>query len=180
MKNKLAGFTILGVISLLTFSSCSVKDDIGNADTSTIYQVRLTDAAGPFTKVNINIQSVLVNYTSDASAGWAVLNTNAGVYDLLTLQNGKDTLLAKGNLNTGQTVRQIRFVLGSGNTVDVGNLTFPLTIPSGAESGLTVQTNQTLNSSTASVLIDFDANASIKAETDGSYSLRPVLSVRLQ
>lgn len=165
------------VILAATFSACTVKDDLGNTSTTSSFEVKLTDNPAAFSKVNIDIRTVRVNLTDDASKGWIVLNTNAGVYDLLTLQNGKDTLLAKGTLS-GQTVKQIQFVLGTNNSVDVGNLTYPLSIPLGADKGLTVSLAKNLVSPTETVLIDFDANASIQPEANGSYSLRPVLLVR--
>ena len=172
----------LGCITALAFSSCTVKDDLtgtGGGATSS-FEVKLTDNPAVFTKVNIDIRSVMVNLTDDASAsgGWTSLTTNAGVYDLLTLQNGVETLIAKGTLSA-QTVKQIRFVLGTDNTVDVGSVTYPLTIPSGAESGLKVNLSKDLRNPVESVTIDFDAAASIHQELDGSYSLRPVLKVKL-
>ena len=160
----------------VAFSACTVKDDLGNTTATSSFAVKLTDAPAAFAKVNIDIRSVMVNLTDDAYSGWVTLNTNAGVYDLLTLQNGKDTLLAKGTL-TGQTVKQIQFVLGTNNTVDVGSLTYPLTIPLDATNGLKVSLNKNLSSPIETVTVDFDANASIHLETDGSYSLRPALSV---
>ncbi len=161
------------------FSACSVKDDLsdtGSTGTSN-FEVRLADNPATFTKVNIDIRSVMVNLTDDASNGWTTLNTNAGIYDLLTLQNGKDTLLAKGTLSA-KTVKQIRFVLGTDNTVEAGSLTYPLTIPSGAESGLKINLSKDLTMPVESVVIDFDASASIHQELDGSYTLRPVLIIR--
>jgi len=160
------------------FSACTVKDDLGNSPSSS-FEVKLTDNPAAFTKVNIDFRAVLVNLTDDASSGWVTLSTNAGVYDLLTLQNGKDTSLAKGTLS-GQTVKQIQFVLGTNNTVEVGGSTYHLTIPVDATPGLKINLNKDLVSAVESVTIDFDANASIKLEADGSYSLRPVLLVKIK
>jgi len=161
-----------------TFSACTVKDDLGNSPSSS-FEVKLTDDPAAFAKVNIDFRAVLVNLTDDASSGWVTLSTNAGVYDLLTLQNGKDTLLAKGTLS-GLTVKQIQFVLGTNNTVEVGNSTFPLNIPGDATAGLKVNLNKDLVSAVETVTIDFDANASIHMEANGSYTLRPVLSVQIK
>ena len=172
---------IIAAASMLAaiFSACTVKDDLGSTGTTSSFEVKLTDDPAAFTRVNIEIRSVLVNLTDDISNNWITLNTNAGVYDLLTLQNGKDTLLAKGTLS-GQTVKQIQFILGTNNTVDVGNLTYPLTIPLGADKGLHINLNKDLVSKVETVLIDFDANASIQLEPNGSYTLRPVLTVRVK
>ena len=178
MKNTLT--TIASCLVLVaTFSACSVKDDLGDGGATSSFEVKLTDNPAAFSKVYVDIRSVMVNLTDDAVNGWTTLSTNAGVYDLLTLQNGKDTLLAKGTL-AAQTVKQIRFVLGTDNSVEIGSLTYPLTIPSGAESGLKINLNKELRSALESVTIDFDAAASVHDEGNGSYTLRPVLSVRIK
>ena len=161
----------------ITFSACTVKDDLGNTSTTSSFEVKLTDNPAAFGKVNIDIKTVMVNLTDDSFNNWVTLNTNAGVYDLLLFQNGKDTLLAKGTV-TGQTVKQIQLVLGTNNTVDVGGITYPLTIPIDATSGLKVNLSKALLSTVETVTIDFDANASIHMEADGSYTLRPVLTVQ--
>jgi len=176
MKNTLTTIAASLLIAV-TFSACTVKDDLSDNGATSSLEVKLTDNPAVFSKVNIDIRAVMVNLTDDAINGWTALSTNAGVYDLLTLQNGKDTLLAKGTLSA-QTVKQIRFVLGTDNSVEVGNLTYPLTIPSGAESGLKINLSKDLRSAVETVVIDFDANASIHDEGNGSFTLRPVLSVR--
>ena len=173
MKKKINLVVVLLSTIIFAFTACSKKD---NGGTSTV-NVRMTDAPGSFDKVNIDIQEVRVNLTGDSASGWTTLNTKAGIYDLLTLQNGKDTLLATGQLTIG-TLKQIRFILGSNNSVIVGGVQFPLTIPSGSESGLKINVNKNLNASLETLVIDFDAAASIRLEVDGSYKLRPVLMVK--
>ena len=175
--NRTLKIMAASLLLAITFSACTVKDDLGNTSTTSSFEVKLTDNPAAFGKVNVDIKTVMVNLTDDAFNNWVTLNTNAGIYDLLLFQNGKDTLLAKGTL-TGQTVKQIQFVLGTNNTVDVGGLTYPLTIPIDASSGLKINLNKDLLSPIETVTIDYDANASIHLELDGSYTLRPVLTVR--
>ncbi|MFV5700187.1 DUF4382 domain-containing protein [Flavobacterium sp. ZT3R17] len=55
------------------------------------YTVRLTDAPGPYDKVNVNIQGVEV--TSDTGQT-VTLNLTKGVYNLLYFSNGISTLIA--------------------------------------------------------------------------------------
>ena len=83
-----------------------------------------------------------VNVSGDSSA-WISLNTNAKVYNLLSLQNGVQTVLATGDLPTGM-VKKIRLILGSDNSIVVNSVTFPLNIPSGSESGLKIDLNKKL------------------------------------
>ncbi len=53
---------------------------------------------------------------------WDTLNIRAGVYDLLTLRNGLDTLLASGFILNGK-IQRIKFTLGSNNSVAVDSIT---------------------------------------------------------
>lgn len=63
------------------------------------------------------------------------------------------------------------------NSVEVGGVNYPLTVPSGAESGLKIKLNKSVNMPQETVVIDFDALLSIKQE-NGSYKLRPVIVVK--
>ncbi len=173
MKKKLNVIVVLLSTAIFAFTACSKND---NGGSSTV-NVRMTDAPGAFDKVNIDIHEVRVNLTGDSASGWTTLNTKAGIYDLLTLQNGKDTLLATGQVTAG-TLKQIRFVLGVDNNVIIGGVQYPLTIPSGSESGLKINVDKKLNASLETLVIDFDAAASIRLEVDGSYKLRPVLMLK--
>jgi hypothetical protein len=142
--------------------------------TSTL-QVHMTDAPAAWDEVNIDLQQVKVNFNGDTSS-WIALDTKTGVYNLLGLQNGLDTLIAQGTFPTN-TVNEMRLVLGNNNTIKVDGQTYPLTIPSGETSGLKIKVNRKLNNTIETLLIDFDAALSITQETDG-YKLRPVITLR--
>lgn len=172
MKRTILSLSLALFLAAILFSSC--KDEAG---TSTL-QLKLTDAPTALDKVLIDIKEVKVNFAEDSLSGWKTLNTQAGIYDLLTLQNGNDTLLATGEFPSQTVVRQVRFVLGPNNSVVESGVFYPLTIPSGSESGLKIKVNKALNATLESMIIDFDAAASVKKENDGSYKLRPVLMVK--
>lgn len=174
MKNYFLLFTAIAVAAVTLAISCS-KDKSGDA--SYTLKVRLTDNPYNAEEVNVNIQQVRVKFNEDTLNGWADLNTNTGTYNLLGLQNGVDTLLATGTIPTN-TVKEIRFVLGPGNTIKIAGILYPLTIPSGAESGLKIKVNKTLRSSLDSLLIDFDAALSIHQTGSGNFMLKPVLRVK--
>lgn len=169
MKTKSIFLSLLLFTVIISFVSC--KKDNG---TSTL-QVRLTDAPTGYEKVYVDIKEVRVNFRDD-STGWVSLNTNAKIYNLLGLQNGVDTLLATGTVQTG-IVKEIRLILGSNNTIVDGGVTYPLTIPSGSESGLKIKVNKQLNATLETLIVDFDASLSIKLE-GGGYKLRPVLRIK--
>ncbi|MEO5562573.1 MAG: DUF4382 domain-containing protein [Chitinophagaceae bacterium] len=159
-------------ILLLAFNACKKDESSGKTD----LKIRLTDNPYNATEVNVDIQQVRVNLRDDSS-GWTDLNTHAGVYNLLDLQNGIDTLLAQGLIPTG-TLKEVRFVLGANNSIMIGSTLYPLTIPSGSESGLKIKLNKQLNAGVDSLVIDFDAALSILQTGTGEYKLKPVLKIK--
>ncbi len=163
---------IISASVLLAITSCQ-KD---NKSDSTHLKIRITDNPYQASAVNVDIKEVNVKLNNDSS-GWTQLETHAGIYNLLDLQNGIDTLLAQGVVPTG-TLKEVRLVLGSENSIKIGDDVYPLTIPSGAESGLKIKLNKTLNASLDSLLIDFDAALSILQEGTGDYKLKPVLKIK--
>lgn len=135
-------------------------------------RARLTDAPGDFEAVNIDVQEVKVY--SDAN-GWQNLATDAGIYNLLEFNNGMDVIIADGSLPAGN-VSQMRMVLGTNNSVKVDGQTYPLTVPSGAESGLKFNIHENLQAGVHyEVWIDFDAGRSVVLTGSGTYSLKPVI-----
>ena len=155
---------ILGSI----FTSCKKN----KTQTTYPYAVRMTDAPGPYSAVNIDLQGVIIKGNDGNDV---ILNVNKGIYNLLDFSNGKDTLIATGTLNNAN-VQQIRLILGPNNTVVVNNITYPLSTPSAEQSGLKLQVHQTLQAGVQySVLLDFDANKSIVEEGNGTYKLKPVI-----
>lgn len=163
---------IISASVLLAITSCQ-KD---NKSDSTHLKIRITDNPYQASAVNVDIKEVNVKLNNDSS-GWTELETHAGIYNLLDLQNGIDTLLAQGVVPTG-TLKEVRLVLGNENSIKIGDNVYPLTIPSGAESGLKIKLNKTLNASLDSLLIDFDAALSVLQEGTGDYKLKPVLKIK--
>ena len=173
MKKIALSLSLLALIVVVVLIACS-KDDTGK---NTTVKVRLTDNPVNAEKVNVDIRQVSVKFSDDSIKGWINLNTYAGVYDLLGLQNGVDTLLAVGVIPTN-VVKEIRFVLGTNNSIKVAGITYPLTIPSGSESGLKIKVDKKLNGTLDSLLIDFDAALSIHQTGVGVYQLKPVLKIK--
>lgn len=159
----------LALISSTLFIACN-KD----AGTSTLH-IRLTDAPAAYDEVNVDLKEVRVNF-SDDSTGWVTLQTKDTIYNLLGLQNGLDTLVASGTV-PANTVKEVRLILGDNNTIKVNGQLYPLTIPSGSTSGLKIKVNKKLNATLETVVLDFDAGASVTDEADG-YKLRPVIRVK--
>jgi hypothetical protein len=162
-------FGLVALIGLLTlvFTSCSKNENAR-------LEVRLTDSPGDFEEVNIDIQGVQVN-SSTGNSGWQSLDIEAGVYNILELTNGIDTLLGAIELPAGR-IQQIRLVLGNENTVKVGGVTYPISTPSAQQSGLKLNLQATLTEGiTYRILLDFDAARSVVERGNNTYSLKPVI-----
>ena len=168
--NKILYF-LTGIISIVIvgflFSACS--DDPKNARVV----VRLTDAPGDYDAVNIDIQEVEVN----TNGGWRSLDIIPGVYNLLELTNGLDTLMGSVDVPEGE-ISQIRLVLGDDNSIQVNGEVFDLSTPSAQQSGLKLNVHtELLGGITYTFLLDFDAARSIVKTGNGSYKLKPVIRV---
>ena len=157
---------------IVTFVNFACQKDAG----SSTLRIRMTDAPTALEEVNVDIQQINIKFQKDGES-WVNMNTKAGVYNLLGLQNGIDTLIAEGTYPEGSKVKEIRFVLGPNNSVKADGQVHPLVIPSGGESGLKIKLDKDLRKPLDSVLIDFDAALSVMKETSG-YKLRPVLKLK--
>jgi hypothetical protein len=171
ITGKITGLTMVMIaicIGLTVFlvSSCSKAKEKSNLT------VRMTDTAGNFDNVLIDLQGVEVT----GSGGTIVtLGTQTGIYNLLDFTNGLNTVIATGGLDAG-TISQIRLILGPNNSVMVDSNVFPLSTPSAMQTGLKLQVHQTFEPGVSySILIDFDANQSIILKGNGEYQLKPVI-----
>ena len=172
MKKKLLYLLTAGAFAITSFLLASCNNDEKNAR----IQVRLTDAPGDYEEVNIDIQGVQIHSNGgEQNNGWISLNVTPGVYNLLELTNGLDTLLGTLDLPAGR-VSQIRLVLGDNNTIKVDGETSELSTPSGQQSGLKLNLNANLKEGIVyKVLLDFDVARSIVTTGNGGYSLKPVI-----
>lgn len=176
---KTASFLFLCLtISALSILSCQ-KESSDTSDTNSTLNIRLTDAPTVYEEVNVDIREVRVRFEdhSGPGDGWVTLITYPGIYNLLALQNGVDTLLATGAYPF-RIVKEIRFILGPANTIKDAGVLYPLEIPSGSESGLKIKVDKHLQETLETIIIDFDAALSVKKEGTGDYKLRPVLRIR--
>jgi hypothetical protein len=177
MKTVAKRFIGAVLINILIALSPGCKKDTNGGSLSVI----MTDAPAPYDKVYVDIQSVQVHYDDNGigEAGWLTLSTKAGVYDLLTLQNNVTAVLTSDNSLPFGHVTQLRLILGTNNIVVVGGVSFPLATPSADQSGLKINLDFTLVASHhIDVTIDFNAGNSIVIEGNGTYSLKPVITVK--
>lgn len=166
MKLKVLLFTCSSIV----FAVVACKKD----SSTTALRVKLTDAPASYEEVNIDLKEVRLKFDNDTSS-WITLQTNAGIYNLLELQNGVDTLISEAVVPQGK-IKEVRLVLGENNSIKASGETYPLTIPSGSESGLKIKVDKSLRASVDSLTIDFDAALSVVNEA-GWFKLRPVIRV---
>lgn len=161
---------------MLAFTSCS-KNSNTNFSSSSSMSVYLVDGPAAYDKVYIDIQSLQVKASTDASESeWQTLAIpRTGIYNLLNFKNGLDTLLGSIQLPAGR-ISQLRLILGSNNSVVLNGVSYPLTTPSAQQSGLKLAINADLLSGIDyKIWIDFDAARSIVQTGSGSYNLKPVI-----
>lgn len=155
----------------VALNSCSNDDSTAGSGDYT-YKIRMTDAPGPYDEVNVDIQSVAI---IDGDGNTVTLDSDAGIHNLLTLNNGTSILLASRNLEDS-VVDQIKITLGTNSTVVVDGETYPLTFSNADGGGLTLNVNQTLNAEGSNeILLDFDANASVVATGSNTYKIVPTI-----
>jgi len=128
------------------------------------------------THVWVTITSVQV---CGESAGWlTVFDSPAGtVYDLLELVE-QPALLSTAQLPV-DLYRQIRLVLGEDNRVVLGEEgEFPLRVPSGQQTGSKIGGEFEIREGCeTSLLLDFDAQQSVKITGRSRYQMRPTVRI---
>jgi hypothetical protein len=146
-------------------------------------RITMVDApAAAYDEVNVEVMDILVHTSTEAKEednGWRSVITEESkgtIYNLLSLVNGEEALLADTEFPTGK-LSQIRLVLGENNSLKIGDEVFPLTTPSAQQSGLKLQVNEDLREEfTYNFILDFDAAASIVATgAAGKFNLKPVI-----
>ena len=172
-KFRITRFIFISLLVLL-FTSCN-ENDPGPSRVSFI----LTDAPAEYDAVYVDIQNVLINKSeNEEDENWDSLDVkHTGVFNLLELNNGADTLLGTIEFGGGR-VSQIRLVLGNENSLVVNGETFPLTTPSAQQSGLKLNVNANfIEGIEYQLWLDFDAAKSIVKTGSDKYILKPVVRV---
>jgi hypothetical protein len=104
---------------------------------------------------------------------WMLITDTPTEWDLLALQDGVTGLLGTSELAPG-SYGQLRLQVLEAAVVIDGE-TIPMTIPSGAQTGIKVQTDVTIASGeTHELRLDFDAHESIRLVRD-TYRMQPVI-----
>ncbi|MEI6946058.1 DUF4382 domain-containing protein [Paraflavisolibacter sp. H34] len=180
MTTRRFSAVFMTVLALFLFA-CSKKDASSTGTEKPRLQVYLTDDPGDYEGVYIDVQDIRINYTTDSTNGWQSLpGVKKTTYNLLTLTNDKDTLLADAELNTGR-VEQIRLILGTENYVKVNGQMIKMETPSAQQSGLKLNIHQEIKEGILyKVLLDFDVAKSVKETGNKKYMLKPTIRTVLE
>lgn len=177
MKRTIQILTLVTAVALT--SGCTREQMKDGAMT-----VKMTDAPGLYAEVNVEVESVMIHYADSAdstsSDGWVTLQTEAGIYNLLDLQNGVTALLADSVEIPVGKVNQMRLILGSNNSVTlIDSVTVvDLELSSQMNTGIKFNLNATIEPGLETeVVFDFDAEKSIVVQGNGTLRLKPVIKV---
>ena len=188
MKKRNAFFilTASAIVSLFFLQACK-KDSIAGSPANNLtrngaVRILLTDAPAKYLEVNVDIKQVRIHIADDSNNanGWINLPTNAGIYNLLDLQNGIDTTIVDSTVVPSGKVSQIRFVLGPNSSVMTSDsVLHDLKVPSGEQSGLKINVHRDIpGGTTLNVLLDFDAEKSVHEKGNGDFSMKPVIKTK--
>ena len=170
---KLKVTALFGTMVALFAWGCDISPDAGTG-TGTM-QVKMHDNPAHYDEVNVSVERVDVN-RSEGDQGWQTISEPNEVYNILELVNGEFAVLADAELETG-TYQQIRLILDDNNSIVIDGESFPLTVPSGAQTGLKLNINAEIEEGVIyTLLLDFDADRSVvKRGMQDHYNLRPVI-----
>lgn len=196
----IAAFAILTSSAMIVACNKGTSTETGLTPTTQSVSLYLTDGPGAFNNVFLDIRSVeiLVDTAQNtrlhdgcrwdsigsqlrkpdtASLVWSTLNFKAGIYDLLALRNGVDTLLSTTTIPKG-AIRLIRIDLGTSNSIVKDSVTYNLLLPAGTPSYILLKLQGgewehfTMNG--YRLWLDFDVARSI-VYYNGNYYLAPFL-----
>ena len=149
----------IALFGLLLFNGCKKDNNASNV------AVRLKDAPANWDKVNLEIKGVQLR---GSSGEWITVPMNTRVIDILQLRDSS-VLLGNVHMPVG-TISEIKLMVGTQNTITIGNLTFTISIDLADEDDLVLQVHETVGASGTFVLVvDLDAANSVLDDGDGQH-----------
>jgi len=167
MKTKLFLIATISILSIFVSIIACKK-----SNRTVPVQFVITDKPTTLDEVNIHITGMQVKINDD-NAGWISIDAKDTTVNLLDLQNGITEVIAQDEVPEG-ILKEVRFILGSDNTVVESGASHPLQTPSAEDSGLKIKIDKRLEETLNTFELDFDAASSIKEE-NGNYRLDPVI-----
>ncbi len=170
---------LLPLLFIILYAGCS-NNSTGPSSTSSTsahLKISMVDSPADFDSVNIVVTRVEVHMAGDSTSNWMIVNSVPHTYNLLDLRNGAsvvigDTMLAAGHYT------QIRLIIGEGSNVVVNGISYPITIPSGMQTGIKLNHEFDLTAGNLyELILDFNAERSIHVTGNGQYMMNPVIRV---
>jgi hypothetical protein len=198
-KNILSFASMMAIAVAIFATACNRSSSAVQPQGQQSLALYLTDGPGLFDKVLIDIKSVKVlvdtsadtrrhdtcdwdrrgidDHKNDSSFVWHDLGIKAGIYDLLQLRNGADTLLADANISKG-SIRLIKIEVGTNNSLVKDSITYPVSLPAGAPNYILIKMKghefEEYLPGRNRLWLDFDVARSIVQSSNGTFFLRPV------
>lgn len=174
-KIIIATAIIIAGLLVITFTSC----EDNNEDFGTM-TVMMTDAPADYSAVNVEIEAVMVKHEDEriGDNGWIALSTKAGVYNLLSLQNGITTDIAHASIEEG-AIEKIRIAVGNENSIVIDGADINLNLAPEFSGGVDIDVNGVVSDNEDLIVtIDFDAQKSITSFDGTRFLLEPHITVR--
>lgn len=202
-KQALLGTMMLFAIAF-TITSCQKSESAQAPAGKQNLSLYMTDGPGFFDQVFVDIKAVqvLVDTTKDtrkndtcnwdrlgayigSTSGnrkdsglvWTNLNIRAGVYDILNLRNGVDTLLAATDIPKG-AIRLIRIEIGTRNSVVKDSVTYPLYWPENKPNYILIKLKgnecEEYLPGKIRLWLDFDISRSVVIVNNNKFYLKPI------
>jgi len=202
-KQVLLGTMMLFAIAF-TITSCQKSESAQAPAGKQNLSLYMTDGPGFFDQVFVDIKAVqvLVDTTKDtrkndtcnwdrlgayigSTSGnrkdsglvWTNLNIRAGVYDILNLRNGVDTLLAATDIPKG-AIRLIRIEIGTQNSVVKDSVTYPLYWPENKPNYILIKLKgnecEEYLPGRIRLWLDFDISRSVIIVNNNKFYLKPI------
>ncbi len=197
MKHLRPVIAMLVVTILLLFACQKERNDVKVPEGQQRVRIFLSDNPVNFDAVYVDIQQVVVQVIPDSCRGrdnnnndcydddeyqcsvWDTLDIRPGVYNLLDLSNGTDTLLANGLTIAGR-INKIKIILGDNNSVSIDSVSYPLTLWNNHHS-VTIQVRgadiDEINAEDLQLWLDFDAGGSIIKVNRNHFVLKPRIKI---
>lgn len=201
---------LMAIAAAITVTACKKSDSAqapaGSQQHLTLY---LTDGPGFFDSVLVDIKSVkvLVDTSkntrghddndwddvgdregrnpkhSDSSLVWQNLNIAAGIYDILHLRNGLDTVLAATSIPKG-AIRLLKIEIGTNNSLVKNHISYPLLLPHNFPGYVLIKLRgdecEEYMTGKIRLWLDFDVNRSIVQGYNNEFYLRPIFHFFIQ
>lgn len=161
---------VLGIIF-----GCSDKTLTENGSNTGRLVITAFDAPPPegIEHLFLNVVEVSAHHEDQ---GWLTLNNVDTTIDFLELINGVTVVLVDDTVPSGY-YSQLRLVLSDTNQIVVNDITHPLTVPSGTQTGVKLNLDFEINNDEfVNLYIDFDVSKSVVVANE-SFKLKPTYRV---